>query len=52
MNYAIYVADVETTGLDPYSNDVIELSLLRLSDGEQKTWCMKPFNFQSIESTT
>lgn len=50
MNYAIYVADVETTGLDPYNNDVIELSLLRLSDGEQKTWCMKPLNFQTIET--
>lgn len=50
MNYAIYIADVETTGLDAYDNDVIELSLLRLSDGEQKTWCMKPFNFNNIEA--
>lgn len=49
MDYAIYVADVETTGLDSHLNDVIELSLLRLSDGEQKTWCIKPFNTENID---
>lgn len=49
MDFAIYVADVETTGLDSHLNDVIELSLLRLSDGEQKTWCLKPFNFNTID---
>lgn len=42
MNYVIYVADVETTGLDSRINDVIELSLCRLTDGLQKTWCLKP----------
>jgi DNA polymerase III epsilon subunit-like protein len=50
MDYVIYVADTETTGLDPVKNDVIELSLYRLSDDVQKTWCLKPTNFASIEA--
>lgn len=49
MKYVLYVADVETTGLDIVKNDIIELSLLRLTDGEQKTWCIKPFNIDNIE---
>lgn len=50
MNYVIYVADVETTGLDYFKNDVIELSLYRLTDDTQKTWCLKPINTDSIDS--
>jgi DNA polymerase III alpha subunit (gram-positive type) len=50
MDYMIYVADVETTGLDSRLNDVIELSLIRLNDGVQKTWCLKPFNLQAIDA--
>lgn len=49
MDYVIYVGDVETTGLDSHLNDVIELSLLRLNDGEQKTWCLKPINCDTID---
>jgi DNA polymerase III epsilon subunit-like protein len=49
MDYAIYVADVETTGLDDRLNDVIELSLHRLSDDVQKTWCIKPINPNNID---
>lgn len=49
MDYAIYVADVETTGLDAHINDVIELSLIRLTDGVQKTWCLKPTNVSAID---
>jgi DNA polymerase III alpha subunit (gram-positive type) len=48
MSYSIYVFDCETTGLDPQLNDIIEISFLRLSDGEQKTWCMKPLNVLEI----
>jgi len=48
-NYVIYICDTETTGLDYIKNDVIELSLIRLSDNVQKTWCLKPFNFETIE---
>lgn len=42
MNYVLYVADVETTGLDSRLNDVIELSLHRMTDNVQKTWQLKP----------
>ncbi len=49
MDYAIYVVDVETTGLDAYLNDVIELSMYRLSDDNQKTWCLKPINMTTID---
>jgi len=49
MDYAIYVCDTETTGLDPYKNDVVELSILRMSDGIQKTWFIRPTNPENIE---
>lgn len=49
-NYVIYVADVETTGLDSRKNDVIELSLYRLSDNIQKTWHLKPINLDNIDA--
>lgn len=50
MDYVVYVADVETTGLDSRLNDVIELSLIRLSDDIQKTWCLKPTNLENISA--
>jgi len=50
MDYVIYVADVETTGLDSRTSDVIELSLHRLTDNVQKTWCIKPFNPDGIDA--
>lgn len=50
MDYVIYVVDVETTGLDNRVNDVIELSLHRLTDDVQKTWCIKPFNPEAIDA--
>lgn len=49
-NYTLYVADVETTGLDPQSHDVIELSLYRLTDNVQKTWCLQPTNLSTIDT--
>ncbi|MGI0058969.1 MAG: 3'-5' exonuclease [Nitrosotalea sp.] len=49
MNYVFYVADIETTGLDSHLHDVIELSLLRFSDGAQKTWCLKPLTPDTID---
>jgi DNA polymerase III epsilon subunit-like protein len=49
MPYEIYVADTETTGLDARLHDVIELSILRLSTGQQKTWSLKPTNVETIE---
>ncbi len=49
MDYVLYVADCETTGLDSRDHDVIELSLLRLTDGVQKTWCLKPLKPENID---
>ena len=49
MDYVLYVADCETTGLDSHLHDIIELSLLRLNDGAQKTWCLKPLNPNEVE---
>lgn len=49
MDYVIYVGDVETTGLDERKHDVIELSLHRLTDDVQKTWCLKPLNPSEID---
>jgi DNA polymerase III epsilon subunit-like protein len=49
MNYILYIADCETTGLDSHIHDIIEISLLRLSDGEQKTWWLKPLNPDHID---
>ena len=52
MKYVFYVADVETTGLDSRLNDVIELSLSRLGleENTQKTWLIRPTNFENIEN--
>jgi DNA polymerase III epsilon subunit-like protein len=43
FDYSFYTVDTETTGLDSHVHDVIELSLIRMRDGEQKTWFLKPF---------
>lgn len=50
MDYVLYVADVETTGLDFYKHDVIELSLYRLTDNVQLTWCLQPTNLSTIDT--
>jgi DNA polymerase III alpha subunit (gram-positive type) len=50
MDYVIYVADVETTGLDYVNNDIIELSLYRMKDNVQKTWLIKPTNINNIDA--
>ena len=50
FHYQLFVCDTETTGLDPYQNDIIELSLLRLNDEVQKTWHIKPINVSNISA--
>lgn len=50
LGFVIYVLDTETTGLDAVRNDVIELSIYRLNDDVQKTWCLKPLDFNTIEA--
>jgi DNA polymerase III alpha subunit (gram-positive type) len=49
MEYTLYVADVETTGLDSRIHDVIEISLLRLNDNIQKTWSLRPLNVDQAQ---
>lgn len=50
MNFSFYVTDIETTGLDSHVHDVIELSMYRLGDDAQKTWCLKPLNPDHIDA--
>jgi DNA polymerase III epsilon subunit-like protein len=50
MEYVIYVCDTETTGLDARENDIIELSLYRLTDNVQKTWFFRPLNYNTIDA--
>jgi len=40
--------DCECTGLNFVDNDVIEVSMIRLSDDCQKTWCIAPINKENI----
>lgn len=49
MKYELYVIDTETTGLSYIKNEPVEISIYRLSTGEQKTWCLKPINMDNIE---
>lgn len=46
--FEIYVTDVETTGLSYEKNEPVEISIYKLSDGTQKTWHLKPINFDTI----
>ncbi len=48
--FVIYVLDTETTGFDDRLNDVIEISIYRLNDDVQHTWCLKPLNNDTIEA--
>ena len=50
MLKGLYVVDTETDGLDFVKNSVIEVSILRLEDGQQKTWCIKPLNPENIST--
>lgn len=49
MDWIFYVIDTETTGLDKEKNEIIEISMLRINDDVQKTWCIKPENYESIQ---
>lgn len=48
-NFQLYVCDCETTGLDRFKNDIIEICFWRLNDDACKTWHLKPLNIESIE---
>lgn len=47
--YQLYFADTECTGLSATENSVIELSVYRLNDDKQKTWCLRPSPGTRIE---
>ena len=49
-DYTLFHCDIESTGLSPYTYDIVELSLYRSSDDVQKTWCLKPFNLENIDT--
>lgn len=48
--FILYVVDTETTGLDSDNNEIIEISFYRINDNVQKTWFIKPTNYDSIQS--
>lgn len=48
FKFELYFADTETTGLDSLKNEIIELSIYRLSDDTQRTWCLKPKKYDTI----
>jgi len=48
MGFEIYICDTETTGLDYVDNSPIEISIIRFSTGEQKTWKLKALNEDKI----
>lgn len=47
--FILYTLDSETTSLSHETGEIIELSIYRLSDDSQKTWCLKPNNYEAIE---
>ncbi len=49
FKFELYFADTETTGLDHLKNEIIELSIYRLSDDSQRTWCLKPKKYDTIQ---
>lgn len=49
MDYEIYVCDTETTGLDFTKNSPIEISFIRVSTNEQKTWKIKAMDCDVID---
>jgi DNA polymerase III alpha subunit (gram-positive type) len=49
-NYELFVVDCEATGLSFFDHDIIELSIMRISDETQRTWLIKPLNFATISA--
>lgn len=42
--YALNAVDVESNGLDPTTHSPVEISIIKLSTDEQRTWFLKPLN--------
>lgn len=47
--FELYCMDCESTGLDADRHEPIEISIKRFSTGMQKTWWLKPINFETIQ---
>lgn len=47
--FSLYVADTETTGLSDLDHSIIEISILRVNDNVQRTWCIAPHRFDTIQ---
>ncbi len=50
LPFTIYILDTETTSLDCLNGEVIELSIYRLNDDTQNTWCIKPQKYDTISA--
>jgi DNA polymerase III epsilon subunit-like protein len=50
MNYELYVIDTETTGISPIDHSPVEISIYRVSTGEQRTWFLQPINVETIQA--
>lgn len=48
MKFEIYFCDTETTGFNLLTHSPIEISLYRLSTNTQKTWFLKPIDYDNI----
>lgn len=48
-NYSFYVLDTETTGLKSAIHSPVEISIIRLPDGLQKTWRLKAIDVENID---
>ena len=46
----IYILDLETDSLCYINGEIIEASFYRLSDNIQKTWYLKPTNYETISA--
>jgi DNA polymerase III epsilon subunit-like protein len=46
--YELLCVDLESTGLDFIKHEPVEISIIRLSNGEQRTWHLKPINTEDI----
>src|ERR1700689_2725039 len=46
--YELLSIDCETTGLDYITNEPVEISIYKMSNGAQKTWHLRPINFDTI----
>lgn len=47
--YELYAIDTETNGLSPVDHSPIEISIIRISTNEQRTWLLKPIDVEKTQ---